>query len=66
MGLFDFFKKKPVKQVEVEILYPSNWENGMPPVKAVAVEILQPTPGEAIDIELPKADTTETETETET
>lgn len=65
MGLFDFFKKKPVKQVEVEILYPSNWENGMPPVKVVAVEILQPTPGEAIDIELPKADTTETETETE-
>ena len=63
MGLFDFFKKKPVKQVEVEILYPSNWENGMPPVKVVAVEILQPTPGEAIDIELPKADTTETETE---
>lgn len=65
MGLFDFFKKKPTKTIAVEILYPSSWENGMPPVKVVAIEILQPTPGKAVDIALPKVDTLETETETE-
>ena len=60
MGLFDFFKKKPTKTIAVEILYPSSWENGMPPVKVVAIEILQPTPGKAVDIALPKVDTLET------
>ncbi len=66
MGLFDFFKKKPVEDiVEVEILYPTSWENGLPPVKVVAVEVLQPTPGKAVDIILPIRNTTETETETE-
>jgi fused signal recognition particle receptor len=63
MGLFDFFKKKPVEDiVEVEILYPTSWENGLPPVKVVAVEVLQPTPGKAVDIILPIRNTTETET----
>ena len=82
MGLFDFFKKKPAApKVVVEVLYPQTWENGEAPVEptVLAAEVLQPTPGEAVEIQVPShiaaeevapvaevVETVETETETET